>query len=684
MIVQETVGRYHIEGRLGEGAMADVYRAYDPQIARPLAVKVLKAEFLRDRQYADRFLREAKAAGALNHRNIVTIYDVGEADGTPYIVMELLEGCTLDQILQNGPLDPITALKIGIQLAEALAFAHGQRVVHRDIKPSNIIVAPEGGSVKLLDFGIARVGDALFDSESVRTQVGQVLGTPRYMSPEQALGSEIDGRSDLFSVGAVLYEMVSGRRAFQGSSSASLAIEIVQRDPQPLSDVAPSVPGGLQFIISKLLAKQPALRFADGTQLAEAMRKELTALTAVGAEVTARHSYLPIQYRLPITLGIVTALLLGAAIFTILTRQSAAMEKVALSSGRAISSFVASNAALRAVENATLPAAQQDWVPVEAFVRSASDDPTIKRIVVVGAGGVVRAATDQTMLGKQYTAPSGGNVVDRRDGMTVLSQDTASGGDTFRFLRPITYAGRSFGNVDVEISKAPLDAALNLARILLAALGAVTVGGVALTSFFGARALARPLRRTTTALLEVAGGNLDFRISHNRRDEFGELFDSFNLAASALQERIGSVEHLALDTPITRSPDVAPQSMAVDLGSVAMPPIERLPPEVIAASAIVSPSAAPWPEGVAPLQEEVRSPAVSDQSPAAAVALTPHLPEALPVVPPPVAVAFPILPVAPEPVAKQESAPLPVAPPPSPMPEFDNDDSEGTLIGPTR
>ena len=549
MALLEIIGRYRIEDRIGEGAMADVYRAFDPHIARPLAVKLLKREFLSDRQYADRFLREAKAAGALSHPNIVTIYDVGEVDDTPYIVMELLDGRPLDQVLQGGPLDAATTLRIGIQLAEGLAFAHAQRVVHRDIKPSNIVLAPDGRSVKLLDFGIARVGDLVFDAESVRTQAGQVLGTPRYMSPEQALGGEIDGRSDLFSLGVVLYEMLSGRRAFPGGSSATLAIQIVQRDPEPLATIAPATPGGLQFIVSKLLSKQPERRFADGNQLADAMRKELAALTAAGAEAQAQHNYVPIQLRLPIVLAAITALLLIGAIWTVLSRQYDAMEEVALASGNAISSFVASNAALRAVENATLPVGQQDWAPVEAFVRGATDDPAIRRIVVVGADGVVRASSDPVLTGQPYAAPTAGQIIARRAGLTITSQDSGDGPGVFRFVRPIVYAGRSFGQVDVEVSKSALDRAARVAQILMAALGLVTLGGVALTSYLGARALAAPIRRLKAALLDVARGNLDFRISHTRRDEFGELFDGFNLAASALQERIQSIEQLALNAP---------------------------------------------------------------------------------------------------------------------------------------
>ena len=649
--------------------MADVYRAYDPHIARPLAVKLLKAEFLRDRQYADRFLREAKAAGALSHPNIVTIYDVGEADGTPYIVMELLEGKPLDQVLKAGPLDAVTTLRISIQLADALAFAHAQRVVHRDIKPSNIIVAPDGHSVKLLDFGIARVGDMVFEAESVRTQAGQVLGTPRYMSPEQALGGEIDGRSDLFSVGVVLYEMLSGRRAFQGGSSASLAIQIVQRDPEPLATVAPATPGGLQFIVSKLLSKQPEMRFADGRQLADAMRKELTALTAVGAEAETRHSYLPIQIRLPILLGLITALLLGAAIWTVLTRQYQSMEKVALASGDAISSFVASNAALRAVENATLPPVQQDWAPVEAFVRSASDDPTIRRILVVGADGIVRASSDAAQTGRPYRAPQGGATIERRAGLTILAQDTAGGTSVFRFVRPITYAGRSFGQVDVEVSKTALNQAADLSRILMALLGLVTLAGVALTSYFGARTVAVPLRKLKGALLEVARGNLDFRIGHNRRDEFGDLFDSFNLAATAVSARLGSVEQLALDAPS------APTTGAASAAGSRVDRLDPAPP----------PSPLPEPLVAAPLPPADAADPIDGAAP--------------PVADPPLAVA----PSAdqqgeslsdrtemyaerhsPPPVPQPTPAPEPAAASPLPEPFDDDDENQDTLIGPPR
>ncbi|MFA5503475.1 MAG: serine/threonine-protein kinase, partial [Bacilli bacterium] len=378
----ERVGRYEIRERIGQGAMAEVFRAFDPEIGRDLAVKVLKGEFRENAQYAARFLREAKAAGALSHPNIVTIYDVGQDGGYPYIAMELLEGEPLDAVLERyGRLPADDVLSIGLQLVDALSYAHGLGVVHRDIKPSNIVLAPDGRGVKILDFGIARVAEAHVDeAETLRTQAGQVLGTPRYMSPEQALGQEIDGRSDLFSTGTVLYELLTGRRAFDGSSAATLALQITQQDPPPIADFAPDAPRGLQFIIGKLMAKRPDRRFADGAQAAEAFRREQGALAAARGEARATKRRLPLQVRLSVLMAVITGAVLLAGSTLVVQRQYQAMEQMALTSGTAVAAFVASNVALQAADNASLPPAERDWLPVEAFVKSAVADPNIKRL----------------------------------------------------------------------------------------------------------------------------------------------------------------------------------------------------------------------------------------------------------------------------------------------------------------
>ncbi len=514
--------------------MADVFRAYDPGINRVLAIKVLKPEFRQSRQYAQRFLREAKAAGALSHPNIVTIYDVGEESGYPYIAMELLDGETLDGVLQRRgrlPADEVAA--IGLQLAEALNYAHDLGVVHRDIKPSNIMLCRDGQTIKLLDFGIAWIAEAdILASEdaTLRTQVGQVLGTPRYMSPEQALGLEVDGRTDLFSAGVVLYELITAKRAFSGANAASLALQITQRDPQPIAGLAPDCPRGLQFIIGKLLAKKPEKRFAGGAHLAAALNRERGHALLTGG-FGARRA-LPLPARMTLIMASITALVLLASIGTVLQRQEQAMQAMTLTSGSAIASFIASNASLTAVDNASLPPDQRDWLPVQAFVKTASTDPNVRQITVVDDAGVVRAASRPALVGQPYRPTRGEVVLSRAKGLTV-----SAAGAGFRFMRPILYAGQTFGAVDVTLSKAELLSVVDQSRLLLAILGLVTLGSVIAVSYAAGRSIALPVRRLKAALADAAGGDLDFRISHHRKDEFGDLFDGFNGLVAAMQER---------------------------------------------------------------------------------------------------------------------------------------------------
>ncbi len=681
--------------------MADVYRAYDPHISRPLAIKVLKPEYRQDREYALRFLREAQAAGALSHPGIVTIFDVGEIDGYPFIVMELLDGEPLSETMKREAMAPADIMNIGIQLAAALDYAHAQGVVHRDVKPSNIILSPDRRTIKLLDFGIARVteADPLFEQESLKTQIGQIVGTPRYMSPEQALGRDLDGRSDIFSVGVVLYELAARRRAFPAASAATLTAQIVNADPEPLSEVAPETPRGLQFIIQKAMARQPAMRFADGRRMADALRLELSVSKAVSAEAVARRSYLPLHVRLTLILALLTAVVLAAAVGTVLLRQRQAMEEVALTAGTAVSAFVANNAALRAVDNATLPTQLQDWVPVETFVKSASTDPNIRHIIVVDAGGIVRAATDRGLTGRPYRAPTGGAVVGRRGDSEVTSSADDGG---FRFVRPILYAGRSFGKVDVEVSKAELESALRLSMWMLVLLALVTLGAVAGGTFVTARLLAQPIRRLRSALLEVARGNLDFRISHHRRDEFGELFDGVNMVAQSMEERLNSAEALLLDevaTPAAAAaspmpPRAVPPAIA-DVPAVASgdTPDDDLagtrigvvpPPKPVTEPGVVEPvvarpvvvEAAPLPPEPKPEDRAAQPAAPDDRVSQASVDPVPRVSDE------PAGPAAPQAPAAPA-AAESDSLPDdPVAPVAPARPWPHDEDEDHTLVGP--
>ena len=250
------IGRYEIIDEIGRGAMGTVYRAHDPLIDRTVAIKTVSIAQLRQEgpDAEARFLREAQSAGRLSHPNIMTIYDVGETDGLAYIAMEYLAGATLRDLMNKGPMPIDLALETATQMAEALAFAHEHGVIHRDIKPANVVVTGRRGRIKLTDFGIAHL------TNSDHTHTGQMLGSPRYMAPEQAMGQEVDGRSDIFSLGAMLYEMLTGRYAFDGDSLPTIVYRVVNEQPLPAATLRPELPAGLVSLLGHMLSKNPQAR----------------------------------------------------------------------------------------------------------------------------------------------------------------------------------------------------------------------------------------------------------------------------------------------------------------------------------------------------------------------------------------------------------------------------------------
>lgn len=528
----QTLGRYRIEALLGEGAMAEVYRAHDPEIGRAVAIKILKPDFARDADLEARFLREARAAGALSHQNIATIFDAGEASGTAYIAMELVEGQPLDALLAaQGRLPYERVLAIARQLADALAYAHRAGIVHRDVKPSNILVSADGRQAKLVDFGVARVAEA--DAGQLgRTHAGQLVGTPRYMSPEQALGLPVDHRADLFSLGVVLYEMITGKVAFPGTGLATIAIQIAQERVEPVGRIVGDCPPGLSFIVEKLLAKKPDARFQDGAQVVAALDREIG--QAKEAEPARRG--LPLRVKLPLALAAVTAVALAGSIVPILDRQESALNRMAVVSGETIASFVTSNAAVLAADNAGLPAGQQDWTPLQAFVAAAARDANVREIVVADAGGTVRAATDPARLGTRYAAPTG----EATFGGDATQATDRGRGPGIRFVRPIDYAGIEFGRVDLVLKRTAMDGAVAQARTMLALLAGIVMLAVLGVGYLSGALVARPLRRLRSALVEAGESGFALRISHRRRDEFGAAFDAFNKTAEATEARLSA------------------------------------------------------------------------------------------------------------------------------------------------
>jgi serine/threonine-protein kinase len=274
-------GRYRIERRLGSGGMADVYLATDEQLGRRIALKVLYRRFSEDPEFVERFRREASAAAGLQHQHVVSVYDRGEWEGTYYIAMEYLDGRPLKSVIaQEAPLDPDIAVAYAIQILKAARFAHRRGVIHRDLKPHNVIVDDEG-VLTVTDFGIARAG------ASDMTQTGSIMGTAQYLSPEQAQGHAVSVQSDLYSVGIVLYEMLTGRVPFDGDSAVAIALKQVGEAPVPPAALHPQITPELEQVVLRALAKEPAARFADADEFIAALEAAQAGIASAGPPTDA-------------------------------------------------------------------------------------------------------------------------------------------------------------------------------------------------------------------------------------------------------------------------------------------------------------------------------------------------------------------------------------------------------------
>ncbi|MGH9368286.1 MAG: serine/threonine-protein kinase, partial [Thermoanaerobaculia bacterium] len=268
------LGPYEIVAALGAGGMGEVYRARDARLGREVALKVLPEELSLDRSRLSRFEQEARSASALNHPNIVTIHEIGREGETPFIAMELVDGKTLRELAVSGPLAIRRVLSVAAQVAEGLAKAHAAGIVHRDLKPENVMVSKDG-FVKVLDFGLAKLVEldtggvsAMPTLARPETQPGTVLGTVAYMSPEQASGEPLDFRSDQFSLGSILYEMTTGRKAFGRKTAAETMAAIIREEPEPVGKLRPEAPLPLRWILERCLAKDPEERYASTRDLA--------------------------------------------------------------------------------------------------------------------------------------------------------------------------------------------------------------------------------------------------------------------------------------------------------------------------------------------------------------------------------------------------------------------------------
>jgi serine/threonine-protein kinase len=332
-------GRYRVLNRLGSGGMADVYCAEDSHLGRQVALKVLYQRFAQDAEFVERFKREAQAAAGLTHPNVVNVFDRGEHDGTYYIAMEYLPGSTLKEVIaERGALDQEAVIDIGVQILRAASFAHRRGVVHRDLKPHNVML-DDAGNAKVTDFGIARAG------ASEMTEAGSIMGTAQYLSPEQAQGQLATSQSDLYSVGIILYELLTGRLPFDGESAVAIAVQHLNDPPPPISSLRPDVAPELEAAVMRALAKEPAARWADADEFIRALEgaraglatkplgQDTAAFAPVPAATVAGDGAAPPpeeerRLRWPwIALGL-TALLIGLAVLLFAGGDKAEIENV--------------------------------------------------------------------------------------------------------------------------------------------------------------------------------------------------------------------------------------------------------------------------------------------------------------------------------------------------------------------
>jgi eukaryotic-like serine/threonine-protein kinase len=522
------VGRYQIGERIGRGAMATVYKGYDPDIGRPLALKFLHAQLCVDEEYRGRFVREARAAGGLSHSNIVTVFDTGEIQGRPYIAMELIEGTPLSEIMRPGESLPIRDVcDIGAQLARALDYAHGKGIFHRDIKPSNIIRVKDSNTVKVTDFGIAHMHDAQ------QTRKGSVLGTPQYMSPEQAMGLKVDGRSDLFSVGVVLYQLLTGQAPFEASSLVTLAHRIAKEEPKPIDELRRDVPAALRRVVERCLRKTPDKRYASGAELAQALGKVIAEIDEEGVEA-GKPRIIPLRIKWTLFMALVVALTMAVTAAVVKQRQYDAMMGQATEYGASLAKFLAAEVSVAVLE--------EDWVTIEVLVRDIMETQRFHHISVLDAKAVVQVSSDADALGKRVSARPGEEQIDARpDRVVVRRYLRADGAAILEFDAPITFLNGDkridLGRVHLGVPEEPLARVARLSLGWMAFLALITVAAVTLATYIMAQRYSRPLRLLQESMEEIARGRLDYRINEKRNDEFGEAYRAFDSMAQALQRR---------------------------------------------------------------------------------------------------------------------------------------------------
>lgn len=513
----ERIGRYQVERELGRGSMSIVYEALDPRIDRRLAIKVLREGYARDVASRQRFLREARAAGGLNHPNIVTVFDVGQTDGLPFIAMELLPGRTLADFLEadENP-GPDGILDLAIQLAAALDYAHQRDVIHRDVKPANIHFNPETRTVKLMDFGIAAI-----DRGNTR-QSGGIWGTPAFMAPEVIGGEEPGATSDLYALGVVLYRVLAGQLPWRAGSVGEMMAEITEQPPRPLVPRAAETPVELVELTRRLMAVAPADRPSSAASVLEELREIRSGFRRGLLRSVRQRSR---AWRGPVVMGLVVAAALALGLVHVYRTQTEAMAQATYGYGDALASVIARETA----ESLIL----DDATALDMLVQDFAANPEVTYVHVSDRDGRVVVSTDAFLQGEERV-DTPGQPVDRDQGSVRLIE---TAGGNLEFQVPVRFQARRVGEVQLGIDGRPLRAAASATLGMLALVFGIIVGIMAAGLAWLVRRQGRSIQRITWGLKQIARGQYDFRLEPRRPDEFSALYRQFNAMAIRLQGR---------------------------------------------------------------------------------------------------------------------------------------------------
>ncbi|RCS30602.1 HAMP domain-containing protein [Rhodanobacter denitrificans] len=529
--IPASVGRYRIEGILGQGAMAVVYAGFDPGIERKVAIKCLHREVAADPAYRRRFLVEARAAGHLTHPHIVTIFDVGETvDGRSYIAMERLSGETLASKVSREGFPPLPAIiELAGQLAAALDYAHARGIVHHDVKPENVMLADGWSYAKISDFGIAERRGSPHDGGGLSAEIG---GTPAYMAPERLRGEQADARSDLFSLGVVLYWLVTGKLPWPDIGNVEQLIRKRLRSPRPsIRPRDPATPSILISIVRTLLAPAAQSRYQRGAEVIDDLRLAAREYERERENPLATR-IISLRLRWASSLGAILSLVLALGLAAIYAKQNTAVTGVALDFGSSMGRMIASESA----ENLLLG----DAAATRALVGDISRNRQIHYLAIADRAGSIIASTQQAEIGHKLPAQDGMKDLSRPgDIRTYLGQDAGNRdqGGMLLFDVPIQYQEKTVGDLRLGVSNAALRAAQRTTLWVIASVLVLTLVAVVGAAYWLFRRPLNTLELLGDAMLRVARGDFRHRIRLARRDELGRLFAAFNVMNGALQAR---------------------------------------------------------------------------------------------------------------------------------------------------